>query len=69
LRYDSWDANTDNTAASGTNVTGKIDISTVGFNLFFAETTKFQVNLNDYHYYNHAKTNYQDLIVQFQFGF
>jgi hypothetical protein len=69
LRYDSWDANTDSTAASGTNVTGKIDISTVGFNLFFAETTKFQINLNDYHYYNQAKTNYQDLIVQFQFGF
>jgi hypothetical protein len=69
LRYDSWDSNTDNTAVAGTNVSGKIDISTVGFNLFFAETTKFQINLNGYHYYNHAKTDYRDLIVQFQFGF
>lgn len=69
VRFDSWNPNTENTASTGTNVSGKIDISTVGFNLFFAETTKFQINLNDYKYANPTKTNYQDLLVQFQFGF
>jgi hypothetical protein len=68
-RFDSWDPNTENTATKGSNVSNKIDISTVGFNLFFAETTKLQVNLNDYKYANPSKTNYQDFIVQFQYGF
>lgn len=69
VRFDTWNPNTENTAASGTNVTNQIDISTVGFNLFFAETTKLQVNLNDYKYANPSKKNYQDFIVQFQYGF
>jgi len=70
VRFDTWDANTDNTAASGNNISNKIDITTVGFNLFFAETTKLQINVNDYKYANPATSkNYQDLLVQFQFGF
>lgn len=68
-RLDRWDPNTANTAATGANVTAKTDIVTVGFNLFFAETTKFQVNYNDYKFYNNATKKYRDLIVQFQFGF
>jgi hypothetical protein len=69
FRLDRWDPNTANTAATGANVTAKTDIYTVGFNLFFAETTKFQVNLNDYKYYNKATPKYRDLIFQFQYGF
>lgn len=69
IRFDTWNPNTENTATSGANVTAQTDISTLGFNLFFAETTKLQINLNDYKYHNPAKTNYQDLLVQFQLGF
>jgi hypothetical protein len=69
VRFDRWDPNTANTALSGTNVSGKIDISTLGFNLFFAETTKFQINLNSYRYYNPATPKNRDVIAQFQFGF
>ncbi|HXU93005.1 MAG TPA: porin [Gallionella sp.] len=69
VRIDRWDPNTANNAATGANVTGKTDIYTLGFNLFFAETTKFQVNLNSYKYHNSANPKYRDLIAQFQFGF
>lgn len=69
FRIDRWDPNTANTAATGANVTAKTDIYTLGFNLFFAETTKLQVNLNDYHYSNKATPKYRDLLVQFQYGF
>jgi hypothetical protein len=69
LRFDRWDPNTANTATTGTNVSAKTDISTLGFNLFFAETTKFQLNLNSYKYYNPAIPKNRDLIAQFQFGF
>ncbi|AKJ29396.1 hypothetical protein [Caldimonas brevitalea] len=61
-RYDVWDPNRDTQRDS-------IRVSTLGLNVFFAETTKFQVNL--------ARTDYQDaavddsdaLLVQFQYGF
>jgi hypothetical protein len=69
VRFDRWDPNTANTAASGSNVSGKIDVSTLGFNLFFAETTKFQINLNSYKYFNPATPKNRDVIAQFQFGF
>lgn len=70
FRLDRWDPNTANTATAGaTNLTAKTDIATLGFNLFFAETTKLQVNLNDYKFYNPATPKYRDLIVQFQYGF
>jgi hypothetical protein len=69
IRLDRWNPNTANTAASGTNASGRIDIRTVGFNLFFAETTKFQINLNSYKYFDTSKVGYRDVIAQFQFGF
>jgi phosphate-selective porin len=69
LRIDRWDPNTANTAATGASVTAKTEIDTIGFNLFFAETTKFQVNLNNYKYSNPLTPKYRDLIAQFQFGF
>jgi hypothetical protein len=69
FRIDRWNPNTANNAATGANVTAKTDIYTLGFNLFFAETTKLQVNLNDYQYHNPATPKYRDLIVQFQYGF
>ncbi len=69
VRFDRWDPNTANTAATGSNVSAKIDISTVGFNLFFAETTKFQINVNSYRYHNPATPKNRDVIAQFQFGF
>lgn len=69
VRFDRWTPNTANTATTGANVTAKTDIATLGFNLFFAETTKLQVNLNNYKYFNPATPKYRDFIVQFQFGF
>ena len=69
VRLDRWNPNTANAATSGTDVTGQIDINTVGFNLFFAETTKLQINLNDYKFQNAAKQGYRDFLVQFQYGF
>ncbi|AVR94553.1 DUF3138 domain-containing protein [Pseudoduganella armeniaca] len=44
-------------------------IATAGFNLFFAETTKFQINLNHYQYDNPAQPSANELLAQFQFGF
>ena len=69
FRIDRWDPNTANAAATGANVTAKTEIDTIGFNLFFAETTKLQVNVNNYKYSNNATPKYRDLIVQFQYGF
>lgn len=61
-RYDTFDPNT----AVGND---KSDIATAGFNLFFAETTKFQLNLNYYKYENPAQRNAKEVLAQFQFGF
>lgn len=69
FRIDRWDPNTANKAAAGANVTGKTDITTLGFNLFFAETTKFQINLNSYKFHNPATPGYRDVLLQFQYGF
>lgn len=45
-----------------------IDIHSLGLNAFFAETTKFQVNLN--HVENAiTNQNYNELVAQFQYGF
>jgi hypothetical protein len=44
------------------------DIHTLGLNVFFAETTKFQLNWNHtIDQLNNRTTN--DLLTQFQFGF
>jgi hypothetical protein len=47
----------------------KTTIATAGFNLFFAETTKFQLNLNHYKYENPSQRSAKELLAQFQFGF
>jgi hypothetical protein len=47
----------------------KTKIATAGFNLFFAETTKFQLNLNHYNYENPAQRSTKEVLAQFQFGF
>lgn len=45
-----------------------VDIHSLGLNAFFAETTKFQINLN---HVNNDITNksYNELVAQFQYGF
>lgn len=45
-----------------------IDIHSLGLNAFFAETTKFQLNIN---HVDNAITNqkYNELVAQFQYGF
>lgn len=60
-RFDSIDR--DKNASNQT-----IDIHSVGLNTFFAETTKFQVNLN---HINNEITNksYNELVAQLQYGF
>lgn len=46
----------------------KIDIHSIGLNAFFAETTKFQLNLN--HIENDlTQKRYNELVAQFQYGF
>ena len=64
-RFDSWDPD-----VSKSNDLSRI--STVGFNFFFAETTKFQINL--VHSENQAPTtalpsHSNALYAQFQYGF
>jgi phosphate-selective porin len=63
VRYDHWDPNI--------NATGnRTDIWTAGFNWFFAETTKLQLNYNRKRTeVNGAKDRFDEFLVQFQFGF
>jgi hypothetical protein len=44
-------------------------IYTAGFNLFFAETTKFQINFNRYKFEDPTRKRINELLAQFQFGF
>ena len=60
FRWDRFDANTLVPKSTTT-------ISTLGFNLFFAQTTKLQLNLNLYQ--TLATTDTHELLVQFQYGF
>jgi hypothetical protein len=62
LRFDQFDPNT-STPNDGLRVT------TLGLNVFFAETTKFQINLARNRYENPALKNSTALLGQFQFGF
>ncbi|MBB5191633.1 hypothetical protein HNQ50_002363 [Silvimonas terrae] len=70
-RWDQWNPNVDLSAAKS----AKSTIATVGLNVFFAQTTKFQLNLNRYLYENAAvanpatKSDISELLAQFQFGF
>jgi phosphate-selective porin len=78
VRFDSFDADTLNDAATRASSVGdKTFISTFGLNAFFAETTKFQVNYllarNDAPstglYTADRPRKQQGLQVQFQYGF
>lgn len=60
-RYDRFDPNT---AA----LRDEIKVHTLGLNVFFAETSKFQLNLNRTTFAATDKTT-NDLLAQFQFGF
>jgi hypothetical protein len=62
LRLDAFDPNT----AVGND---KVRVATLGLNVFFAETTKFQINLARNQYENPALKDSTALIGQFQFGF
>ncbi|GHD68210.1 hypothetical protein [Jeongeupia chitinilytica] len=61
FRYDRFDPNTDKPSDEST-------VYTAGLNVFFAQTTKFQLNIN--HTDDKAKNqSYSDFLAQFQFGF
>jgi hypothetical protein len=63
IRYDRWDP--DRAVANN-----QIEIWTGGLNVFFAETTKVQLNYN--HRDQHAatgNTNSSEFLAQIQFGF
>jgi hypothetical protein len=78
VRYDYFNPNIDQPS-------GRVDILTIGFNVFLAETTKFQVNYSRRHDtsglplviggaspFINSKTPYgvqNELLAQFQFGF
>lgn len=61
-RYDRWNPN-QSIAKNGTTV------YTGGFNWFFAQTTKLQLNYNYYRYQDPAKSAVKEFLGQFQFGF
>jgi hypothetical protein len=61
FRYDSFDPNT----AKGSD---KVNIATLGLNLFFAETTKFQLNYNRRDD-EATNTKSNEYLAQFQYGF
>jgi len=64
-RWDQWNPDTKQSLAT----TAKTTISTVGLNVFFAQTTKLQVNVNHYDYAIPSKKSANELLTQFQFGF
>jgi hypothetical protein len=61
-RYDKWDPNI---YVSN----NEIIKNTLGYNIFFAETTKFQVGLTRTSYRGQANVSVADLTAQFQYGF
>ncbi|WP_283147865.1 hypothetical protein [Silvimonas soli] len=71
VRWDQWNPNT----GLPTSKSAKSTIATVGLNVFFAQTTKFQLNFNRYLYENAVianpatKSDISELLAQFQFGF
>ncbi|WP_341674800.1 hypothetical protein [Niveibacterium sp. SC-1] len=62
LRWDDYDPDSSK-QKDGTTIT------TAGFNVFFAETTKFQLNASYYDFQDAAKKSYAEYLAQFQFGF
>jgi len=61
-RYDKWDPNTYIS-------NNEIIKNTLGYNIFFAETTKFQVGLTRTSYQGQPTAPVVDLTAQFQYGF
>jgi hypothetical protein len=61
-RYDAW--NPDQTVAKNDRT-----VYTAGFNWFFAQTTKLQLNYNYYTYEDETKGEVKEYLGQFQFGF
>jgi hypothetical protein len=61
-RYDVW--NPDQTLAKNDRT-----VYTAGFNWFFAQTTKLQLNYNYYTFEDPAKSEVKEYLGQFQFGF
>lgn len=61
-RYDKWDPDTDV-------ANNEILKQTIGYNLFFAQTTKFQIGLTHTSYPNQGKSSVDDLTALFQYGF
>ncbi|MDD5465151.1 MAG: porin [Candidatus Omnitrophica bacterium] len=65
VRFDSWDPNTH----LGND---RINVTTLGFNWFFAETTKLQFNYNIVKKQDKSGSNgsgYNEFLAQFQYGF
>jgi hypothetical protein len=62
VRYDHWEPN-DKKQDDVTNIT------TLGFNWFFAETTKLQFNYNIKKFEDPTKPNTSEFLAQFQYGF
>jgi hypothetical protein len=62
VRHDRWDPNT---AATG----DRSIVNTAGLNLFFAETTKFQLNVARTQFDNPLQQDNTALLLQFQYGF
>ena len=71
-RFDTYNPNksADVTGIAG-NGQGKVTIHTLGLNFFFAETTKFQVGLNnwDYAHETPAQKDFNEAQTQFQYTF
>ncbi|MBS1161082.1 MAG: hypothetical protein H6R15_3501 [Proteobacteria bacterium] len=61
-RYDHWDPDTHIAK-------NEILKQTIGYNLFFAQTTKFQIGLTHTSYPNQNKSAIDDLTALFQYGF
>jgi hypothetical protein len=66
VRFDNWNANTN---YGDDNDDNKKEIKTIGLNIFFAETTKFQINHNITNQKSTETKNAAETIVQFQYGF
>lgn len=79
FRYDYYNPNKENVALGGAARDGRdtVRTSTLGVNWFFAQTTKLQVGLNHIDYDTEiaktanasARKDYNELQVQFQYGF
>ncbi|MEF9955750.1 MAG: DUF3138 domain-containing protein [Acinetobacter sp.] len=71
-RYDTYNPNkgADVIGIAG-NSLGKVDIHTLGLNLFFAQTTKFQLGLNRWSYDHETATqkDFSEVQAQFQYTF